>query len=188
MADIPKTEPTEIQAGDTIKWRREDLSDYPASQGWSLNYNFVGQAGRFAVAAAADGDKFAITIAAAISATYTAGIYQWVAKVSKGTESYTVDSGTCKVLPDLYAKTAALDGRSHAKKVLDSIEAVIEGRATKDQMSYQIAGRQLSRTPIADLLTLRSRYKAEYSAELKAERIKNGLDTGGRILVRFNNR
>lgn len=185
MTDTPKTEPSEIQAGDTIKWRREDLSDYPASQGWSLNYNFVGQAGRFAVAAAADGDKFAVAITAATSATYTAGIYQWVAKVSKGTESYTVDSGTCKVLLDLYAKTAAFDGRSHAKKVLDSIEAVIEGRATKDQMSYQIAGRQLSRTPITDLLKLRSLYKAEYQREVDAERAANGLGNSRRILVRF---
>lgn len=186
MADIPTTEPTEIQAGDTTKWRREDLtSDYPASQSWVLNYNFVGQAGRFAVAATADGDKFAITILAATSAAYVAGIYQWVAKVSKGTESYTVDSGTCKVLTDLSAKTTAFDGRTHVKKVLDAIEAVVEGRATKDQESYSIAGRQLSRTPIADLLKLRAQYKSEYESELKAERIKNGMGTGGRVLVRF---
>lgn len=188
MADIPTTEPSEIQAGDTIKWRREDLSDYPASV-WSLKYYFVGKNGLFNVTAAADGDKFAVTISAATSAAYVAGDYEWSAYVSKGSgaglERYQVDSGKLKVKPNVAGYTAAYDNRSHAKKVLDAIEAVIEGRATKDQESYSIAGRQLSRTPIADLLKLRDRYKAEYRRELDAEKINNGLGTGRKILTRF---
>lgn len=54
---------------------------------------------------------------------------------------------------------------SHAKKTLAALEAVIEGRASKDQESYTIAGRQLSRTPIPDLLLLLSTYERKVARE-----------------------
>ena len=34
---IPETEPLEFYAGETVKWKRTDLSDYPAPT-WTLNY------------------------------------------------------------------------------------------------------------------------------------------------------
>ena len=34
---IPETEPLEFYAGETVKWKRTDLSDYPAPT-WILNY------------------------------------------------------------------------------------------------------------------------------------------------------
>ena len=69
--------------------------------------------------------------------------------------------------------------------MLDGIEAVLENRASQDQMSYSIAGRSLSRMSIDDLLTFRARYRAEYLKELKLKRIKNKQDTGNTIKVRF---
>ena len=47
------------------------------------------------------------------------------------------------ILPNLADTNADL--RSHAKIVLDSLEAVIQGRANMDQSSMSIAGRSLSR-------------------------------------------
>ena len=61
---------------------------------------------------------------------------------------------------------------------------MIQNRATKDQESYSIQGRSLARTPIADLIALRSQYKAELVREERAERIKNGLGHSGIIKVR----
>ena len=68
---------------------------------------------------------------------------------------------------------------------MDNIEAVLENRATQDQMSYSIAGRSLSRMSVDDLLTFRDRYKTEYNEEIKRARIKNNQDTGNTIKVRF---
>jgi hypothetical protein len=68
---------------------------------------------------------------------------------------------------------------------LDAIEATIEGRASKDQESYSIQGRSLARTPIADLILLRGKYKAEYVQMQRAEKLRNGLGHGGNIKVRF---
>ena len=94
-----------------------------------------------------------------------------------------VDEGRTEVVVN-FANTNA-DVRSHAKKVLDAIEAVLENRASQDQMSYSIAGRSLSRMSIDDLMTFRNRYRAEYLREIKLARIKNKQDSGNTIKVRF---
>ncbi len=185
ITDIPTTEPTEIIVGDTLKWRREDLtSNYPASAGWALTYALRGPQ-KINITASADGDYFEVNVTAANTADYKAGDYWWSAYVTKGAERYQIDSGTLKIISNLSAIGDTYDGRSHAKIVLDAIEAVIAKRATKDQMGYSIAGQSLSKTPIADLLLLRDRYKIEYQRELDVEKIANGKATGNRILSKF---
>lgn len=187
-ATIPDNEPAELRAGDTWKWTRS-LADYSAAAGWTLKYRFRHPtAAGFEIVASASGSDFAITVAAATTAAYTAGKYTWQAWVEGGSsEKYSVDEGTLAVLPDYRSGTASatLDDRSHARKVLEAIEAVIENRASRDQESYKIADRELKRTPLADLLKLRTRYQAEAAAEEAAEKIANGLQTGRRLLVRM---
>lgn len=174
-------EPTEIVAGTTVKWTKS-LSDYSASEGWSLTYYFFNSDNHFSVEATSSGEDFQITIDASTSANYQPGEYKWQAIVTKGTEKYVVDSGYIKVLP---SPTQAVDWRSDIKKALDAIKAVIEGRATKDQASYQIAGRRLDRTPVPDLIALYDKLKKEYAKELKAEKLAKGESTGSKILIRF---
>jgi hypothetical protein len=186
MTDIPTNEPAQLRAGDTWKWTRS-LGDYLASAGWTLKYRFKHpiNAG-FEIVASASGADHAVTVAAATTTGYTAGKYTWTAWVEGGSsEKYTVDGGTLEVLTDYRAVTAAAvsDNRSHARKVLEAIEAVIEGRAAKDQEEYQIAGRQLKHTPLAELLKFRNRYKQELAAETAAENLANGIGTSRTIRV-----
>lgn len=186
MTDIATNEPNELRAGLTWQWRREDLaSDYPAST-WTLKYWFKKDDGsaNFSLTASADGDDFAVSETAASTATRTAGDYTWVAVVTAGSEAFEVDRGTLKVLPR-YDAAANLDDRTHAKVVLDAIEAVIENRATKDQEEYSIAGRSLKRTPIAELLKLRQLYRNEVAGEQAAEALRNGNGLGRKIQVRL---
>ena len=113
---------------------------------------------------------------------------------SQGTPRICERSGRCQCVERsiergsgpaaLGADTA--DPRSHAKITLEAVEAVIEGRATKDQENYSIAGRSLSRTPVADLLSLRDYYRTEFLREQRVERRNNGIGTGARILARFS--
>lgn len=183
MTDIPTNEPMSVTAGDTVTWKRS-LSDYLASAGWVLSYTLVNSAGKITITSTADGDDHLVSVLAATTAAWTAGEYSWQAYVTKGAERYQVDYGALEILPD-FAQQTTHDGRSHVKTVLDSIEAVIEGRATKDQESYSINGRSLARTSVEQLLVFRDRYKAEYAREVRAERIRNGLGHSGRILTRF---
>ena len=92
--------------------------------------------------------------------------------------------GTLEVLPR-YDQAANLDDRSHARKVLEAIEAVIEGRATKDQEEYTIGSRTLKRTPVKELLELRDKYRGEVHAEELAENARNGKQ-GGKLVVRLS--
>ncbi len=185
MPDIPTIEPQTLRAGDTWRWLRT-FDDYPAGT-WTLKYRFKNAAGGFEITATASGTDHSVTVAASTSTAYAAGTYQWIAWVESGSEKFTVAEGSAVVLADLRTgtATAALDVRSHARKVLAAIEAVLERRATKDQESYEIFGRSLKRTPIADLLKLRSRYQMEVRAEDAADKMAKGQDPGGRILFRL---
>jgi len=184
MPTVPLNEPTELSAGDSWAWRREDLSgEYPADDGWTLTYYFNFGGETFSVAAKAAGPHFAVAVPAATTANYQPGTYDWRAYAAKGADRYQVDKGLLTVLPNF--ATATTDQRSHARKVLAMVEAVIEGRATSDVLKYQIAGRTLEKTPIGDLLKLRDRYRAEVAREADADRIAAGLPNRKRVLVRF---
>lgn len=185
--NYPKQEPNELVVGDRWVWQRPDLvSDYAIAD-FALSYTFTDDAGAatFAISATEADNNYFIEVASSTTASLTAGEYQWKAfvKRSSDNERFTVDEGRTKILAN--TELAASDVRSHAKKVLDAIEAIIENRASQDQMSYSIAGRSLSRMTIQDLHFFRARYKAEYNEELKKARIKNEQNTGNTIKVRF---
>jgi hypothetical protein len=188
-ATIPTTEPSSLRAGDTWAWTRT-LDDYPAPT-WTLKYRFKNASTGFEIVATASGSDHAVSVAASTTSGYTRGDYTWVAWVESGAEKYTVDQGNAEILVDYRTATVTtgVDDRSHAKKTLDAIEAVIEGRATKDQMKYTIAtssgSRTLELTPYPDLVRLHSRYSRMVAGELAAERLRNGLSTNAFIGVRF---
>ena len=189
-ANYPTQEPDLLVVGDRWTWRRPDLAaDYPPAD-YALTYEFHEDSGgggshKFTITATETTTEYLIEIASATTAAYTAGEYNWYAFITRSSDSQriAIDEGHTKLELN-FANTNA-DNRSHAKKVLDAIEATIEGRASQDQMSYSIAGRSLSRMSIDDLLKFRDRYRAEYNREIKKLRIKNKQDTGNTIKVRF---
>lgn len=185
MSLTPLTiEPPSITAGDTLSWLIT-LADYPASYGWTLKYNAISASGRFAIASSASGDDHSVTVAKATSAAYPAGNYTLVKYVESATELITLAELPLVVRPNLAGTTVAYDNRSHVKKVLDAIEAVLEGAAATDQQEITIDGTALKRRTVADLLKLRGQYLQYYQQELSAANISKGLGSGQKILVRF---
>ncbi len=182
MADTPTIEPSSVNAGDTWRWTRS-LADYPASAGWALSYTLINASAKITVNASASGDDHAVTVAAATTAGYAAGTYDWRARVSKASEIYTVGEGRLTVRNAFSAAT--FDARTHARKTLDAIEAVIEGRASSSTAEYTIAGRSLKHIPVADLLALRDKYRAEVLREDAAAAVAAGLPDRRRVFVRF---
>lgn len=182
MADIPTIEPTTANAGDTWRWTRT-LADYPASAGWALSYTLINAAAKITINASASGDDHAVTVSAATTAGYAAGSYDWRARVSKAGEVYTVGEGRITVRNAFGGST--FDARSHARKTLEAIEAVIEGRASSATLEYSIAGRTLKHIPMADLLSLRDKYRAEVAREDAAAAVAAGLPDKRRVFVRF---
>jgi len=186
-ANYPTEVPTELQLGDYWAWKKDNLStDYPtASYALSYEFNLVdgSTASNFTLNATESNDEYLIEVSDTTS--YTKGHYNWVSYITRSSDSARIKLSEGFVeIQDNYATTTS-SVRSHAKIVLDAIEAVIENRANIDQSSMSIAGRSLSRMSIDDLLTFRARYRAEYLKEVKQARIKNGRGSGNTIKVNF---
>lgn len=196
LTDIPEREPESAVIGDTWTWKRTDLSGVYDNTLYTLRYYFNSRStgASMNVAATASGSDFLISIPAATTAGYTASDrargqsgYVWEAYMTRLSDSARVrlGYGTLDVVANLAAQAAGFDARSHVKKVLDAIEAVLENRATLDQQEYEIHGRKLVRTTVPDLLKLRDHYKTEYQKELDSEKVRRGLGTGRRVVTRF---
>ena len=186
-ANFPSKEPTELQLGDFWAWKRIDLAtDYPTAT-FALIYEFNlvdgSTASNFTLTATEANDEYIISTTSTTS--YTAGNYNWIAYIKRSSDNARIKIGEgFTEIQQNYATTTA-SVRSHAKVVLDAIEAVIENRATIDQSSMSIAGRSLSRMSVDELMTFRNTYKAEYLKEVKMARIKNGHGSGNTIKVKF---
>jgi hypothetical protein len=198
-------EPNEIIQGDTVSWIRRSVqvnsqndnnewetTDINASEGWALKFVAVGKLGNFSITASADTDNvddFVFTALAATTAAYVVGDYKWQLVATKSTNRYTVADGIITVTDNIANRSALYDNRSHAKKMLDAIEAELEGRGTAATMalvSYAIAGR--SKTDrVETLVKLRTLYKREYDDEIATARMQAGLGTKRKILTRFIN-
>ena len=178
-------EPESFAAGDRVQWKR-NFSDYPISEGWSLTYYLRGNFAHtpIDITATTSGADFLIDLSPTTTADYTPGTYTWQAFVSKSGDRKPVGTGRIVIDPSLSDVTTPFDGRSHARKCLEAIEAVLEGRSTHDQQRYvlQAVGRSVDKMPIKDVLALRDYYQTEVQKEEAAA-------TGGKnrnIFVSFN--
>lgn len=184
---IPETEPTEIVAGDYIQWTKAEDTDLAIADGWVLSYAIVTAGKNIDIQTTDNGDNSHLaTISAADSAKLPSGTYNWQSYITKATERYLVKTGVLKISVNFADLDGGFDGRSYWKITLENIEAVLQSRASKDQSSYTVNGRQLSRTSVPDLIALYDKAKAKVVAEEQAERQKNGLGGSNNIYVRFN--
>lgn len=191
-SDIPRNEPPELRAGVTWQWRREDLSGrgYPASS-WTLKYWLKQLAASGAhieldSQVTADGDAYKILVPAATTAGYTAGKYAWAAEVSGGSsEVYELDRGTLIVLAR-FDQASSLDFRTHARKMLDAIESLLENRALSgDVLEYTIGSRQIKKMAPQELRDWRDYYRAEVAMQDAADRLRDGRGAGNRLVFRL---
>lgn len=184
-SDIPETEPEAVTAGDTLKFIK-DLPDYPPANGWTLKYALVAEAEQITITGSDNGDgRHLVSVDKATTKTWVAKVYNWQSYVDDGTERYQIDAGTLEVRPDFLSQTAGYDARSHVKRTLDALEAMIEKRATKAQASYTIEGRTIQRMSPEELIKWHSHYSRLYDQERRAEDLRRGTGGSNRILVRF---
>lgn len=187
-ANYPECEPDEIIAGHYNAWKRTDIGvDYPPAS-YALSYTAILETDpdeKITIDASEDGSDYVVELAKATTADYKVGRYHWQAQITRSSDSeiITIDSGTFDIKADFDA--APKDPREHCEIVLEAILAVIEKRATKDQMSYSIANRSLGRMPIADLLRFRDQYRGEVHVLNRKRRIKQGKKAGGGMSVKL---
>jgi len=186
-ATIAKKEPTNFISGDTVKWTK-NLINYLPNDGWVLTYALVSDGNQQTITASDNGDgSHLVNVSAANTSNYKIGIYYWQSYVTKAGERYSVGDGRLEVKPNFVNDLKGRDSRSHVRKVLDSLEATLLGKATKDQMAYTINGYSLNRMEPAELIKWKNHYELLYKNEVSAENSDNGGNSARLIKVRFNN-
>lgn len=134
--------------------------------------------------ATGDGSEHLFYASAATTSAWAPGVYRYAVRATRGDDVRPVVSGSLEIIPDIALMEAGALVLSHARIVLNNINAVIEKRATQDQQKYVINNRELWRTPIPELLKLREVYMAEVRMEDRAACGNRG-QFGPALRVRF---
>jgi hypothetical protein len=184
-ATIPSTEPLQIVAGDYIQWSKA-LSDYLPVDGWVLSYALINSLAKISITGTTGSDgNHLITIAAATSAAYTAGIYSWQSYVTKASQRVNIGTGDIEIKPN-FASLTTLDARSLVKQTLDAINTEILARATGGMtQEYTIGNRSLKKCTAGELITMRDKFTILYNQEVNAEKVRNGMKANNKIYMRF---
>lgn len=158
------------------------LNLYPSST-HAVTYTFVGESSSHSVEVVSNADE-SYTFKSEVEGEPGDYRYQGVAVENSTGRKFYFDSGIVTYVVDFASLPLGHDNRSHVKKVLDALEAMIEGKAGSDQIYYMIEGRALSRIPPNELMLWYEKYKIMYANELRKERLNKGKVTG-KILVGF---
>ena len=188
FTDIPNKEPILIYKGETVVWKRTDLTDYPVgsyAMSWTARLESNGGTSFSATVTEVE-DYYKFTLDNSATGGYTTGDYFWVLKVTQSSDSEEriLETGKITVKDNYFGTTG--DTRSHAKIMVDKLESLIEGKADSDVSSYAIAGRSLNKLTPEELITWYNFYKSKYQQEVKEFRISRNEGSGAVVKVRFD--
>ena len=186
--------PDLIYAGDTVVF---DVPAFKDSIGTSIDsgtytltwYARTNTASEGAtIVGVTEGDGWRVTVPAATTTNFDAGLWTWQAIATYSTVQYTAGRGqfTVKATASYTGTPGAFDDRSRAEIDLDYVEAAIRTLAQGGMVQeYTIGGRSLRRYKMQELLQLRDTLKNEIALERKREKIRQGLGNPGLAKVRF---
>ena len=188
---IQESEPLSFHSGETVKWKRTDLADYPAPT-WTLYYVLQKTGTRITLNSSQDGSSanHLISLTPSTTAGYAVGNYHWVVEARDSSDVYVVDEGYLEIKTDYAEQSSGYDDRSVVKKMVDAYESLFSNQITNstlEQISYSIAGRSISKMSASEIREEYYRWKRLYQQEVDEWRINNGLGTRKKILTRFVN-
>jgi hypothetical protein len=180
MPTPPTTLPQQIYAGDTLIWSRT-FDDYKSGDGWTLKYTLISSTAAYNFSAAGQPDgSFLVTVDESTTGAWAPGKYRLVEYVDNGTQRFTFKSSPVTVVAALAGATGGVDTRSHARRMLDLIEAYFEKKLPASKL-IMLDGLRIDNYTPAELLVLRDRYRIEV---LREEQLASGAPAP-RLLVRF---
>jgi hypothetical protein len=185
--NIPTKEPQIITAGDTIEFIRT-ISDYPASDGWTLSYVLRGPQTYRTNATTYQTSDYRVALASNTTANYLPGLYSLEAYVTNATARYSVETWfpqvTVRENPAAYTDQA-FDNRTFAAKTLAACETAILKLGSRTVQTASVNGQSYSIQQLPALLALRNRMREEVQAQQDAISVAAGLGAKKNVLVRF---
>lgn len=185
---IPEIEPLTAIAGARIQWLKT-VPDFLPVNGWTLKYALAkSDVAPIVLTASDNGDgRHLVDVGLSVTEQWTSGEYMWQSWVEDATptERREIGNGLITICPLFQSEEQGLDWRSHVKQTLDAVEALLANKATKDQLSYSVAGRSVARMEPDELIQWRGHYLSLWREEQKAMRRASGKTSGGKILARM---
>lgn len=163
-----------IYSGDTL---RIDVADNANAQMTLTNAQNT-----YNESATLSGDIYEIHFSSAKTANFVPGKYRYSIFEMQGSDRTTLQTGFIEVIPN-FANVS--DQRCHVEKVLDAIEATLEGKASLDHETATINGRSIKRFTPEQLLFWRDKYRAEMASIKRKQAIEAGTPHNGIIRVKF---
>ena len=180
---LPTVEPATHVAGDTLKFTKL-FSDYAPADGWTLSYTLVQSAVRIQFSGSDNGDgSHLINVAAATTALWTAGNYDWQSYVTKSTERYSVGRGRIEILANFATQSTGLDARTTWRRTVEQLEAGLLTLASgaADTIRIEHDGRVLEFRRTEDILSLLSYAQSKADAEDRKVGIDSGRSSGNLV-------
>lgn len=186
--NLPTREPQVFTAGDTLSFVRQ-VSNYPASSGWTLSYVLRGPTTIKTNAVTYSTSDYLVSESATNTANWSAGVYSVQAYVSNSTGyRYSVDTWfpkiTIKPDPSKYVEGAA-SNLTFAQRTLLAVETAIESLSSKKVATASVNGQSYSIQSLNQLVALRQRMREEVRSEEDAINYAAGLGISKNILVRY---
>lgn len=182
----PYGEPDTIVANDSVQWLKTFTNFNPVTD--TLSYTLMPIAGaRINISAVnyGDGSTFWVNVAASITSLWVPGFYLWQAYMLDSVGNrHTLYNGRLTINPD-FATASVGDYRSSVTITITNLYAVIQGKASSDQLHYSIRGRSLSRMSPKELTDWLDFYEELLDREIRREQMARGNSTKGKILARF---
>lgn len=167
--------PARLIAGNFWTWRADGfLATYPPHL-YNLTYIITPRAGGAPIECPAIGssDGWLVEVNSDVTSVFGAGAYVWSLVVERLSDQARVN--VCSGQIGISGNPAlGADTRTQAKRLLDAVNATLEGRAVKDVDSYSIEGRALTRVPFEVLRATRARLMREVRAEQSTGRRGQG--------------
>lgn len=164
---VPTVEPDVVMAGETWHWTIS-LPDFPTSESWVLTYYLAG-ASVISKQATPVGGLYDVNFLASDTAAVLPGRYAYQAIAVLALEKHVARpvafqperQGVIEVLANIATATAG-SLQTHAEKTLKALETEIYNRVNNMASieAYAIAGRQVSKIPMKELVRLRGIYQA----------------------------
>lgn len=178
---VPLNIPRQIVAGCSYTWSDRFIDYKPLD--YSLSWAIRG-ASALNLISASFGDEFQTTLLPIGSSALSPGRYYFQAIVSDSSGGkFYLGAGELEVLANFESIISPYDGSTTAQKLLSLVETAIKARLEGGAVdSYEIRGRNLSRTPLPDLVKLRDRLKIEVARERSALGL---MPDSRRLWVRF---
>ncbi|MEO0797347.1 MAG: hypothetical protein AAFX93_19520 [Verrucomicrobiota bacterium] len=168
-------EPSVIYAKTSIFWKRTIDAVYIdgvlvasalAGEGYTAVYEMRNESGLIVINTGGSGRVYAVSESSVTTEAYAGGEYTWQLFLVNGDDRWLIDEGTMKIVG--YSATGQ-DNRSQVKRILDAINATIEGRASRADMEYSIqtgsGSRSIKHASMEELIKARSHFSALYHAE-----------------------